>query len=132
MEGGQRARPILIGFLAVVGVLAVAGLIWLWPSAAEVESAIHKIPAVEGGSYLTATIESVQDGCDGLSGGACKTVPSPNPRLPMMEPKLVVTPRVERKVPQTLTPGVYHFWHAATDAKGNTTGYIVAPIAGKD
>ena len=74
VEVGQRARTILIGFLAVVGVLAVAGLIWLWPSAAEVESAIHKIPAVEGGSYLTATIESVQDGCDGLSGGACKTV----------------------------------------------------------
>ncbi|HOA26043.1 MAG TPA: hypothetical protein PKG51_00850, partial [Arachnia sp.] len=58
VEVGQRARTILIGFLAVVGVLAVAGLIWLWPSAAEVESAIHKIPAVEGGSYLTATIES--------------------------------------------------------------------------
>ena len=74
VEVGQRARTILIGFLSVVGVLAVAGLIWLWPSAAEVESAIHKIPAVEGGSYLTATIESVQDGCDGLSGGACKTV----------------------------------------------------------
>ena len=74
VEVGQRARTILIGFLAVVGVLAVAGLIWLWPSAAEVESAIHKIPAVEGGSYLTATIESVQDGCDGASGGACKTL----------------------------------------------------------
>ncbi|HMS38410.1 MAG TPA: YibE/F family protein, partial [Arachnia sp.] len=73
VEVGQRARTLLIGFLAVLGVLAVAGLIWLWPSSAEVESAIHKIQDPDGVSYLTATIESVRDGCDGLSGGACKT-----------------------------------------------------------
>ena len=65
VEVGQRARTLLIGFLAVLGVLAVAGLIWLWPSSAEVESAIHKIQDPDGVSYLTATIESVRDGCDG-------------------------------------------------------------------
>ncbi len=29
LEVGQRARTLLIGFLVVVGVLAVAGMIWL-------------------------------------------------------------------------------------------------------
>lgn len=61
-------------------------------------------------------------------GGACKTVTPPNPRFPILEPKYIVTPRVSRDVPTILTPGVYHFWHTATDTKGNVTGYIVAPI----
>lgn len=64
--------------------------------------------------------------------GACKTVTPPNPRLPLLEPKRIVTPRVSRDVPAILTPGVYHFWHAATDTHGNVTGYIVAPITVKD
>ena len=63
--------------------------------------------------------------------GACKTVPPPNPRFPLLEPKRIVTPRVSRDVPVILTPGVYHFWHTATDTRGNVTGYIVAPITVK-
>lgn len=65
-------------------------------------------------------------------GGACKAVTAPNPRLPMLEEKHIVTPRVERNIPATLAPGVYHFQHSATDAHGNTTGYIVAPITVKE
>lgn len=61
-------------------------------------------------------------------GGACKTVTPPNPRLPLLEPRRIITPEVSRIVPETLTPGVYHFWHTATDTSGRVTGYIVAPI----
>lgn len=64
--------------------------------------------------------------------GACKTVAPPNPRFPLLEPKRIVTPRVSRDVPDNLAPGVYHFWHTATDTRGDVTGYIVAPITVKD
>ncbi|MBK7822079.1 MAG: YibE/F family protein [Tessaracoccus sp.] len=73
VEVGQRARTLLIGFLAVVGVLAVAGLIWLWPTGAEVEGAIHKIQDPDGVTYVSATIESVRDGCEEYAGAACLT-----------------------------------------------------------
>lgn len=63
--------------------------------------------------------------------GACKTVAPPNPRFPLLEQKRIVTPRVSRDVPDNLAPGVYHFWHTATDTHGGVTGYIVAPITVK-
>ena len=43
VEVGQRARTILIGFLAVVAAFAVAGLIWLWPSGAELDQALNRV-----------------------------------------------------------------------------------------
>ncbi len=66
------------------------------------------------------------------SDGACKTVPAPNPELPLMEVRNIVANPATRAVPSTLKPGVYHFWHAATNGKGITRGYIVAPITVKD
>jgi hypothetical protein len=61
-------------------------------------------------------------------GGACKSALPPNPRLPLLEPKRIVTDRTSRTMPETVTPGVWHFWHTATDTRGQVNGYIVAPI----
>ena len=63
LEVGQRARTLLIGFLVVVGVLAVAGMIWLWPTGAHLDSALNKIDEVPGVTYEDATITAVTDGC---------------------------------------------------------------------
>lgn len=64
---------------------------------------------------------------EGLS-GACTDVAPPRQNLPLLEPKLIVSDDAPRVVPDTLTPGVYHFWHSATNAKGQVSGYIVAPV----
>ncbi|MHA6513311.1 YibE/F family protein [Tessaracoccus sp. Z1128] len=64
VEVGQRARMLLIGLLAVFGVLAVAGLIWLWPTGAEVSAALNKISDAPGVTYEQATIDEVADGCE--------------------------------------------------------------------
>lgn len=64
---------------------------------------------------------------EGLS-GACTGVVPPRQNLPLLEPKLIVSDGAPRVVPDTLTPGVYHFWHSATNAKGEVSGYIVAPV----
>lgn len=68
---------------------------------------------------------------EGLS-GPCTGVNPPRPELPLLEPKLIYTDGAARVVPETLTPGVYHFWHSATDALGRVSGYIVAPVNVKD
>ncbi len=60
--------------------------------------------------------------------GACFGVIPNRPDLPLLEPKAITTDATSRPVPATLKPGVYHFWHSATDANGNVSGYIVAPI----
>jgi|AutmiccommuBRH23_1029490.scaffolds.fasta_scaffold20815_1 uncharacterized membrane protein len=64
VEVGQRARASLIGLLAVFGVLAVAGLIWLWPTGSEVSAALNKIADAPGVTYEQARIDSVADGCE--------------------------------------------------------------------
>ncbi|NHB85029.1 hypothetical protein G7085_11580 [Tessaracoccus sp. HDW20] len=43
VEVGQRARTYLLGLLAVFGVLAIAGMIWLWPSSTELDAALTKV-----------------------------------------------------------------------------------------
>lgn len=74
VEVGQRARATLIGFLSLVGVLAVAGMIWLWPSSSELSAALQKVGDAPGVTYEQATINSVVDGCeDAIGSAACKT-----------------------------------------------------------
>ncbi|MFT3888388.1 MAG: YibE/F family protein [Arachnia sp.] len=73
VEVGQRARTLLIGFLAVVAVLAIAGMIWLWPAASEVEAMTHKVVDAPGVSYVHAEIQSLHDGCEDFTGGGCET-----------------------------------------------------------
>lgn len=68
VEVGTLARNALIAFLAVVAALAVAGLIWLWPSAAEVEAATGGWYDAPGVTYTDATIVSIDEGCDGQVG----------------------------------------------------------------
>lgn len=63
VEVGQRARASLLGLLAVFGVLAVAGLIWLWPTGPEVSAALNKIVDAPGVTYEQARIEAVEPGC---------------------------------------------------------------------
>ncbi|MDN8946368.1 hypothetical protein Q0P05_14340, partial [Staphylococcus aureus] len=36
VEVGTLARRVLVGFLAALAVLTVAGLIWLWPTSGEI------------------------------------------------------------------------------------------------
>lgn len=64
VEIGNRARVALISFLAAIGVLAVAGLIWLWPSGAQVEAATQVVGDAPGVTYEMATITEVVDGCE--------------------------------------------------------------------
>ena len=64
VEVGQRARTLLTGLLVVFGVLAIAGLIWLWPSQSEVSAALNKISDAPGVTYEQATIDSIADGCE--------------------------------------------------------------------
>lgn len=70
VEVGQRARTSLIGLLVVFGVLAVAGLIWLWPSGSDVSAALNRIYDAPGVTYEDATIQSVEAGCELAPAGA--------------------------------------------------------------
>ncbi|MBB1510445.1 YibE/F family protein [Tessaracoccus sp. MC1756] len=78
VEVGQRARALLVGFLAVVGILAVAGMIWLWPSGAELDGALTIVDEVPGVTYEDATITGIVEGCESagvgpVEGPACLT-----------------------------------------------------------
>ena len=64
VEVGQRARAMLIGVLTVFGVLAVAGLIWLWPTSEEVSAALNKVADAPGVTYEQATIDGITQGCE--------------------------------------------------------------------
>lgn len=64
VEVGTRARNGLIAFLVVVGVVAVAGLIWLWPSRGEMAQAIVPVYDAPGVTYEHGTIASVEPGCE--------------------------------------------------------------------
>ncbi|GAA4895903.1 YibE/F family protein [Tessaracoccus lubricantis] len=78
VEVGQRARTLLIGFLALVGVLAVAGMIWLWPTGAELDGSLTPVPESPGVTYEDATIREVTQGCESadmspVEGAPCLT-----------------------------------------------------------
>jgi len=66
------ARNILIGFLAVIGVLTVAGLIWLWPSGQDLSSMVKKTYDAQNLTHETATITDIKDGCDTQQVGQAK------------------------------------------------------------
>ena len=66
------ARNVLIGFLAVIGVLAVAGLIWLWPSGQDLSSMVKKVYDAQNLTHETATITEIKDGCDTQQVGQAK------------------------------------------------------------
>lgn len=73
---GTRARNALVTFLAVLGVLAAAGLIWLWPDSAALADAIDVQFDAPGVTYEDATIREVLPGCASQGGGvspACET-----------------------------------------------------------
>ena len=64
VEVGQRARNYLLGILIAFGVLSVAGMIWLWPTSAEVDDAMTRVIDAPGLTYVDATVRSVEDGCE--------------------------------------------------------------------
>ena len=63
VEVGTRARNSLVAFLAVLGVLAVAGLIWLWPDSTALASAVDVQFDAPGVTYEDSTIRAVLPGC---------------------------------------------------------------------
>lgn len=63
VEVGTRARNALIAFLAIVGALAMAGLIWLWPSSAEMEAYTSVMADAPGVTHTNATIISMDGPC---------------------------------------------------------------------
>lgn len=64
VEIGTRARNLLIGFLAVVGVLAVTGMIWFWPDGAAMREAIQTRYDAPGVTYEHGRVQSVLPGCE--------------------------------------------------------------------
>ena len=56
------ARNVLIGFLAVIGVLTIAGLIWLWPSGQDLSSRVKKLYDAQNLTYESATITDITEG----------------------------------------------------------------------
>lgn len=77
VEVGTRARNALVGFIAILGVLAAAGLIWLWPDSGALADAIDVQFDAPGVVYEDATIVEILDGCisqdSGGPGPPCQT-----------------------------------------------------------
>lgn len=67
VEVGTRARNALVAFLTIVGVMSVAGLIWLWPSQAELDAAITPVYDAPGVTYESGVIQEVIDGCESMA-----------------------------------------------------------------
>lgn len=68
VEVGTRARNALVAFLAVVGILATAGLIWLWPNSAALADAVDVQFDAPGVTYEDGTIREVLQGCASQEG----------------------------------------------------------------
>lgn len=74
VEVGRRARVTLISFLAVVAVVAIAAMIFLWPSSNQLSQSLQKVGDAPGVTYEKASIIGVTDGCqDAVGTGQCKT-----------------------------------------------------------
>lgn len=77
VQVGIRARNALMAFVAMMGILAGAGLIWLWPDSGALTDAIDVQFDAPGVIYEEATIREVFDGCLSQDGGgprpACQT-----------------------------------------------------------
>lgn len=65
VEVGTLAKRILFGFLGVLAVLTLAGLIWLWPTQAEIADGIHHVETPAGIVDTTGTITAVEESCEG-------------------------------------------------------------------
>lgn len=61
VEIGQLARNSLVGFLAALGILALLGVIWHWPTSSEVSEVIKLPGQVEGVTYADAKITGFND-----------------------------------------------------------------------
>ncbi|RMB61569.1 YibE/F family protein [Tessaracoccus antarcticus] len=68
VEVGARARNALVAFLVMLGVLATAGLIWLWPDSTALANAVDVPFDAPGVTYEEATIRAVTDGCPSQEG----------------------------------------------------------------
>ncbi len=68
VEVGTRARNALIAFVAMLGLLSVAGLIWLWPDSGALSEAIDVQYDAPGVVYEDATIQEIVDGCASQQG----------------------------------------------------------------
>ncbi len=77
VEVGTRARNALITFVAILGLLSVAGLIWLWPDSGVLADAVDVQFDAPGVIYEDATIEEIVDECasqqDAVSSLPCQT-----------------------------------------------------------
>ncbi len=77
VEVGARARNVLVAFLVVLGVLAAAGLIWLWPDSSALAEAVDVRFDAPGVTYEDATIRGTTEGCASQEGSgsslACQT-----------------------------------------------------------
>lgn len=65
VEVGIVAKRALVGFLALLAVFTVAGLIWLWPSPSEVDAGIHRISPADGVTEAEGRIAAIETGCEG-------------------------------------------------------------------
>lgn len=64
VEIGSRARIALTSFLVLIGVLAAAGLIWLWPASSQVEAATNYQSDAPDVTYEQARIAEIVEGCE--------------------------------------------------------------------
>lgn len=65
---GTRARNALVAFLAILGLLAAAGLIWLWPDSSALANAVDVQFDAPGVIYEDATIREVVAFCASQDG----------------------------------------------------------------
>ncbi|MGO1383587.1 MAG: YibE/F family protein [Arachnia sp.] len=63
VEVGTRARNALMSLLAVLGLLAAVGLIWLWPDSQALADAVDQPYDAPGVVYLDVEISELVDGC---------------------------------------------------------------------
>lgn len=63
VEVGTIAKRVIVGFLSVLAVLTVAGLIWLWPTPSEIEAGIQKVDTATGVIETKGRITKLVDGC---------------------------------------------------------------------
>ena len=82
-------------------------------------------------SEIPGRLEIDEAWCAAGLDGPCKNAIPPNPSLPLLEPRRIVA-TASRTMPTTVTVGVWHFWHTATNTHGQVNGYIIGPITVKE
>lgn len=70
---GRGPRTALLGFLVLVAVATLAGVVWLWPDSDQVDDLASSVPfAAEGVTFPTAEVVRVEPACaEGDDGTAC-------------------------------------------------------------